>query len=112
VWSDSRGRLWISEWSLGNVSVFDPSSKTWREWKLPGQEPHAYAVWVDPEVWLSEWAANAVVRFDPITETFESFPSDRPNAEVRQMLGRRGEVWIAESGTERIRVIRYGSTTK
>lgn len=114
VWSDSRGRLWISEWNSGNVSVFDPSSKTWREWKLPGDEPHTYAVWVDPDdkVWLSEWAANAVVRFDPVAETFESFPSDRPNAEVRQMLGRRGEVWIAESGTERIRVIRYASKTK
>ena len=111
VWSDSRGRLWISEWNSGHVSVFDPSSKIWREWKLPGDEPHAYAVWVDPDdkVWLSEWAANAVVRFDPETEAFVSFPSDRPNAEVRQMLGRKGEVWIAESGTERIRVIRYGS---
>ena len=32
------------------------------------------------------------------------FPAIRPNAEVRQMLGRKGEVWIAESRTERIRV--------
>jgi len=114
VWSDSRGRLWISEWNSGNVSVFDPSSKSWREWKLPGNEPHTYAVWVDPEdkVWLSEWGANAVVRFDPVTETFETFPSDLPNAEVRQMLGRKEEVWIAESGTERIRVIKYGHTSK
>lgn len=114
VWSDSRGRLWISEWNSGNVSVFDPPSRTWREWKLPGDEPHTYAVWVDPDdkVWLSEWAANAIVRFDPVTETFETFPSDRPNAEVRQMLGRKGEVWIAESGTERIRAIRYTPKTK
>ena len=26
---------------------------------------------------------------------------------VRQMLGRKGEVWIAESGSDRIRVIHY-----
>jgi virginiamycin B lyase len=85
-----------------------------REWKLPGDELHTYAVWVDSEdkVWLSEWGANAVVRFDPFSETFETFPSDRPNAEVRQMLGHKGEVWIAESGTERIRVIRYGHASK
>jgi virginiamycin B lyase len=114
VWSDSRGRLWISEWNSGNVSMFDPSAKAWREWKLPGDEPHAYAVWVDPDdkVWVSEWEANAVVRFDPVTETFDSFPSDRPKANVRQMLGRMGEVWIAESGRERIRVIRYGPKAK
>ena len=66
-------------------------------------------MWVDPDdkVWLADWAANAILRFDPETEKFESFPSDRPNSNVRQMLGRKGETWIAESGTERIRVIRY-----
>ncbi len=59
----------------------------------------------------SDWTANAIVRFNPETETFERFPSDRPNADVRQMLGRKGEAWIAESDTERIRVIRYPSQT-
>jgi len=108
VWSDSRGRLWVSEWNSGNVAVYDPTIKSWKEWKLPGTKPQAYAVWVDGDdkVWLSEWSANAIVRFDPLTESFESFPSDRPNADVRQMLGRKNEVWIAESGTERLRVIR------
>ena len=108
VWSDSRGRLWVSEWNSGNVALYDPTTKSWKEWKLPGTKPQAYAVWVDGDdkVWLSEWSANAIVRFDPLTESFESFPSDRPNADVRQMLGRKDEVWIAESGTERLRVIR------
>jgi hypothetical protein len=50
-------------------------------------------------------------RFDPVAEKFESFPSDRPNSNVRQMLGRKGEAWIAESGTERVRVIRYPAKT-
>jgi len=109
VWSDSEGRLWISEWNSGNVSMYDPARTTWKQWKLPGNLPRAYAVWVDPDdqVWLSEWSANAIVRFDPARETFESLPSDRPNANVRQMLGRKNETWIAESGTDRLRVIRY-----
>jgi virginiamycin B lyase len=111
VWSDSKGRLWISEWNSGNVSVYDPASKTWKQWRLPGAKPRTYAVWVDPEdkVWLTEWSANAVVRFDPVTETFESFPSNRPGSNARQMLGRKGETWIAESGTDRIRVIRHAT---
>ena len=29
VWSDSKGRLWISEWNVGNLSVYDPASKSW-----------------------------------------------------------------------------------
>jgi virginiamycin B lyase len=112
VWSDSKGRLWISEWNSGNVSVYDPATKTWKQWRLPGGKPRTYAVWVDPDdkVWLAEWAANAIVRFDPEKESFESFPSDRPGANVRQMLGRKGETWIAESGTNRIRIIRHAAT--
>jgi virginiamycin B lyase len=114
VWSDSRGRLWVSEWNSGNLALFDPEAKSWKEWKLPGPKPQAYAVWVDPEdaVWVSEWSANAVLRFNPANETFLSFPSDQPKADVRQILGREGEVWIAESGTDRIRVIRYRTQKK
>lgn len=112
VWSDSKGRLWISEWNSGNVSVYDPEAKTWKSWKLPGERPQTYAVWVDPDdkIWLTDWAANAVLRFDPATEQFRSFVSDKPNANVRQLLGRKTaagvEAWIAESGTERITVVR------
>jgi virginiamycin B lyase len=113
VWSDSKGRLWVSEWNSGQVSMYDPAVRSWKEWKLPGEKPRTYAVWVDPDdkVWLSDWGANAVVRFDPATERFDSFPSDRPGSNVRQMLGRKGEAWIAESGTERLRVIRSSAKT-
>jgi virginiamycin B lyase len=110
VWSDSQGRLWISEWNSGNVSMHDPRDGSWRVWKLPGERPRAYAVWVDPsdKVWLSDFRANAIVRFDPATETFLSFPSDRPNANVRQLDGVAGAAWGGESGTDRIVRIEYG----
>ena len=58
-------------------------------------------------VWLSDFGQNAIVRFDPVTETFLSFPSNRANAAVRQMLGRPGEAWGAESGVDRLVVVRY-----
>src|SRR3546814_5444383 len=38
VWSDSRGRIWVSEWKSGQVSVFDPAGGGWRSWRLPGEE--------------------------------------------------------------------------
>jgi virginiamycin B lyase len=108
VWSDSRGRVWVSEWNSGNVSRYDPKANAWKTWKLPGDTPRAYAVYVDDQdvVWLSDWGANAMVRFDPETETFETFPSDRRGANVRQILGRPGEVWAPESGTDRLVVYR------
>lgn len=107
VWSDSRGRLWISEWNSGNVSVYDPAAKQWRQWRLPGDRPRAYSVYVDgaDKVWLTDFSANAIVRFDPATETFLSFPSNMAGANVRQMDGRGGEAWGGESGTNRLVVI-------
>jgi virginiamycin B lyase len=57
-------------------------------------------------VWVSDFGANAILKFDPRTELFESFPSDKQDAAVRQMAGRAGEVWGAESGTDRLVQIR------
>lgn len=108
VWSDSRGRVWVSEWNAGAVSVYDPADGSWRSWPLPGGRARAYSVYVDDQdvVWLTDFGSNAILRFDPEAEAFEAFPSDRPNAAVRQMLGRPGEVWGAESGTDRLVRIR------
>ena len=47
VWSDSKGVIWVSEWNSGQVSRFDPKTGGWKEWKLPGEKPRAYAVYVD-----------------------------------------------------------------
>ncbi|HEY8489368.1 MAG TPA: lyase [Dehalococcoidia bacterium] len=108
VWSDSRGRIWVSEWNAGQVGVYDPAAGTWREWRLPGTTPMAYAVYVDEQdmVWLSDFGANALVRFNPATESFDVFPLPSPEASVRQILGRPGEVWGAESGADRLVVVR------
>ena len=109
VWSDSKGVLWVSGWNAGRLASYDPVARAWREWPLPGQDPSAYAVYVDEKdmVWVSDFSANAVLRFDPTAETFESFPIPRQRADVRQMLGRAGEVWTAESGTDRLTVYRF-----
>ncbi|HEX6703906.1 MAG TPA: lyase [Albitalea sp.] len=108
VWSDSRGHIWVSEWMSGNLSVHDPAKNAWRSWKLPGASPRTYAVYVDErdQVWVSDFGGNAVLRFDPATEKFEPTVFPREAANVRQILGRPGEVWLPESGTEHISVIR------
>jgi virginiamycin B lyase len=111
VWSDSRGRIWVSEWNSGNLSMHDPvapGAAAWRTWRLPGTAPRAYAVYVDErdKVWVSDWGGNAMFRFDPATEAFERFGFPREGTDIRQILGRPGEVWLPESGTEHISVIR------
>ena len=110
IWSDSRGRLWISEWNAGKLGMYDPETSRWREWRLPGANPQPYAVFVDPDdvVWLTDFGTNAIVRFDPSTERFRVIRLSSSPAEVRQLLGRPGEVWGAESGVDKLVVVRTG----
>ncbi|GIK81674.1 MAG: SMP-30/gluconolactonase/LRE family protein [Pseudorhodoplanes sp.] len=109
IWSDSKGMLWVSLWHSGEVGRYDPTTKTWQTWQINEARFGCYSVYVDDKdtVWLTDFASNAIVRFDPATGKFERFPSTRKDASVRQMLGRAGEVWGAESGTDRLVAIRY-----
>jgi virginiamycin B lyase len=109
VWSDSQGVIWVSEWNSGQLSRYDPRSGQWRAWKGPGARPRAYAVYVDEtdKVWVAEWTAQAMLRFDPAGERFEAFRSSSRTADVRQIHGRRGEVWTPESAADKLVVYRY-----
>jgi virginiamycin B lyase len=109
VWSDSKGNLWVAEWNSGNLSRYDPKSGRWSKWQAPGDEPHVYAVYVDEtdKVWVAEWSAQAMLRFDPATGKFETFRSSSSRANVRQIHGRKGEVWTPESAADKIVVYRY-----
>lgn len=107
VWTDSQSRVWVSEWNSGNVSRFDPATGEWATWELPG-DAETYAVYVDDQdiVWLSDFGGNALVRFDPTTEIFNSYPLPHSPGDVRQILGRPGEVWGAESAADHLVLIR------
>ncbi len=111
VWSDSKGDLWVSEWNSGNLSRYTPATAEWKMWKLPGDKPKAYAVYVDERdiVWVSDFTANAVLAFDPATERWTTYKGSGEGANVRQILGRPGEVYLPESGTNRIMVVKTGS---
>jgi virginiamycin B lyase len=108
VWSDSIGQIWVSEWYAGQLARYNPATGQWREWLLPGTDPSAYAVYVDDRdiVWLSDFGGNALVRFDPVSEEFDAFPLPSAQGEVRQILGRPGEVWGAMSRTNELVVLR------
>src|SRR6202521_562589 len=108
VWSDSKGVLWVSFWQSGELGRYDPMAKSWKTWPINDTKFGAYSVYVDDKdkVWLTDFSANAILRFDPATEKFQRFPSNKKDASVRQMLGRPGEAWGAESGTDRLVVVR------
>ncbi|HMK79434.1 MAG TPA: lyase, partial [Xanthobacteraceae bacterium] len=109
IWSDSKGLLWVSFWHAGELGRYDPATHRWTTWALPKSKGGCYAVYVDEtdKVWVSDFIANAILRFDPASERFQSFPSDKRGASVRQLLGRPGEAWGAESGNDRLVVVKY-----
>ena len=108
VWSDSAGRIWVSEWNAGQLARYDPTTSRWSEWSLPGPAPQAYAVFVDDTdiVWVSDFGGNAIHRFDPASESFTTFSLPSQGGNVRQILGRPGEVWAPESAADQLIVIR------
>ncbi len=109
VWADSKGDLWISEWNTGQLTRYSPATKAWKSWKMPGDAPKAYAVYVDERdmVWVSDWGSNVTRSFDPKTERFTAaYPGSGASANVRQILGRKGEVWLPESALDRLMVVR------
>jgi virginiamycin B lyase len=111
VWSDSTGNLWISEWNSGHLSRYTPATGEWKSWKLPGEAPKAYAVYVDERdlVWVSDFGSNTTYMFEPATGKWTPYPGSGENANVRQILGRLGEVYLPESGTNRMMVVYTGS---
>jgi virginiamycin B lyase len=109
VWSDSRGRLWVTESFASKLAMYDPASGRWREWRMPGVGPgdrtgHPYAVCVDSDdrVWLTDFSTNTIQRFDPETERFQAYRIPTTDALVRQIVEVDGVIWGAESATEKL----------
>ena len=108
VWSDSKGHIWVAEWNSGNLSRFEPKTGKWSKWQAPGDQPHVYAVYVDETDKVGrgvERAGDAALR--PGDGKFETFKSSTSRPNVRQIHGRKGEVWTPESGADKIVVYRY-----
>jgi virginiamycin B lyase len=104
IWSDSHGALWISEFFAGQIARFDASKNTWQAWRLPGDRPQPYGVYVDQHdfVWVSDFGAGTLLRFDPARGQFSRVAGQKSDVWIRQLLGRLGEVWGADSAHDRL----------
>lgn len=111
VWADSTGDLWITGWNSGKLYRFRPASEEWTTFDLPGDAPKAYAVYVDERdhVWVTDFASNNTLVFDPPSESWiATIPGSGPKANVRQILGRGNEIYLPESGTQRLMLVTVG----
>jgi virginiamycin B lyase len=113
VWSDSDGKIWVSEWNSGKLGMYDPQMDLWKEWNLPGNNPKPYAVYVDTndKVWISDFGSNSMYKFDPLNESWSKFDIPSLTANIRQILGVEGEIWGAESGADRLLLIKTNQSS-
>jgi virginiamycin B lyase len=106
---DNNSVLWFTGQN-GIYGRLDPAVGQVEVFEAPrGRGPYGIATTPDGEVYyvsLSDFGANALVRFDPVTETFEVIELPSPRANVRQILGRPGEIWGGESGADKLVVVR------
>lgn len=112
VWSDSKGTLWMSEWNTGMIASFTPSTRQWHRYAIPGvSRANLYAVYVDNKdvVWVSNWGDNKVYSFDPKTLQFTAVPGSSSGADIRQINGANGVVFLPESGNASVMAVATGS---
>jgi len=104
IWSDRNGALWVSEYYAGQIARFDPAANAWQTWHLPDKDAEPYAMYVDAHdtVWLSDFGPGTLLTFDPASGRFATVPNEQGQVWVRQLAGRNGEVWGADSGHDRL----------
>ena len=108
VWADSKGDLWITGWNSGKLYRYRPSDSSWKSYPLPGDGAQAYAVYVDErdDVWVTDFTSNNTLVFDIASEKWvATIPGSGANAQVRQILGRGNEIYLPESGTDRLMLV-------
>ncbi len=107
VWADSAGDLWASGWNNGKLYRYRPTSGEWDQWQLPADGARNYAIYVDERdwVWMSDFTSNNTYVFDPANESFTAIAGSGPDAAVRQILGRANEIYLPESGLDRVMLV-------
>ena len=105
------GTVYYASLAGSYIGRIDPETGEAAELEPPTSNQGARRVWSDSQgrVWVSDFGVNSLVRFDPTSETFTTFELPSPDAAVRQIPGRPGEIWGAESAVDKIIVIRTGS---
>jgi virginiamycin B lyase len=106
----SDGRIWYSDNARSHIGMYDPKTKTAKEWRTPSGAPdttsNPYGIGVAPDgaIWVNESRQGTMVRFDPATERMEVVQIPTKGTVVRNISfdSTRQRLWIAESGRSRM----------
>ena len=66
---DKEGRVWFGENRAERIGMYDPKTKTFKEWKAPTAESWPYDVTADKDgnVWAGGEFSDRVIKLNPAT---------------------------------------------
>ena len=72
---DEQGRLWYGEYTGNAIGMFDPETRTIKEWRVPTPWSQPYDVIADKngEAWAGSMLNDRVARLDPKTGQFVEY---------------------------------------
>jgi streptogramin lyase len=107
---DAQNRLWFAEYH-GGIAMFDPNTKTIKEWMLPNRWDNPYDVVpsrTTGDVWTGSMHTDLVSRLDPKTDTIVQYLLPRTTNIRRVFLeetGPRPVLWVGSNhGASIVRV--------
>ena len=85
---DVHGRAWFAEYRAGKIGMFDPKTKTFKEWAIPQYgtaDPYAVAVDKNGEAWSGGMYTDYVFRLNPATGRVTKYLMPTVNVNVRRV---------------------------
>jgi virginiamycin B lyase len=102
---DSKGIVWVGEYTAGIIDRFDPKTEAFKEYVLPGFSPSPYAMGIDAEdnVWYSSFDQDVLGRLDPATGKITLFPFPHPENTIREFFrDPQGNMWYGTPSNNKV----------
>jgi virginiamycin B lyase len=93
---DSQGMVWFGDYFGGNLTRFDPTTQTFKEFKLPGPMPTPYGMGIDhrDDIWYASMYTDVIGRLEPKTGKVTEYPSPYGERGTRDMFeDSEGRIW-------------------
>jgi virginiamycin B lyase len=109
ITSSPDGYVYYASLAGDYVGRIDPETTEVTVYDPPAKGQGTRRVWADSLgiLWITGWDSGNLLRLDPSSGRWKMFRVPSAGANVRQILGRHGELWAAESGANKLFVIRY-----
>jgi len=106
---DSKGNIWVGDYFGGKLWRFDPKTKAFKQFKIPGNMPTPYGVGVDhnDDIWYASMFQDIIGRLDPKTGKFTEYPTPYGEKHTRDLFeDKQGRIWYGIQPTFKVGYVR------